>query len=282
METIGEPAQVWVTSRTTGRREARGTVVIRDLRSIVTRTMTPDGPSGPNGAVTQYILAAAERHLYAQLRGGLGGADDGHNREPAVLTRMLPLESFGPDVLDISRNNLRRRWATSADWLDDVIAFALRPDRALEHAEAAVSAATAAIGKPLGDVIRFVAAGEIAAERDPARFRLAEIIRNVWPDHPAVRATQATLDEYVLRWWVPFYARLIDAYGLIPLPGIGVRDVAWPLLTLVEGEARAGDAEGSAAAAILLLISGAVADRETGGRLTPAEIDARLPVEELG
>lgn len=309
MDTIGEPTQVWVTSRTTGRRESRGTVVIRDLRSIVTRTTTPDGPNGPNGPLTQYILAAAEQHLYGQLCCGLGGVDDrsndccpnadhepadhqtgdreptGHepadhpaDHEPGVLTRMLPLESFGPDVLDISRNNLHRRWATSADWLDDVIAFALRPDRALEHADAAATAAIGTVGKPFGDVMRLVVAGEVAAERDPARFRLAEIIGNIWPNHPAVRATRATFDESMLRWWVPFCARIIDAYGLATLPGIGLEDVARPLLTLVAGEVRGGDADGRAAAAILLVISGAVVDRETGARLTPAEIDARLTV----
>lgn len=264
-------------SRTTGKRTSRGPVVIQDLAGTITHTMSTEGPNGPNGAVTQYILAAAERHLYDQLVAGLGGSD---LDETAPLARMVPLETFGPDVLDISRNNLRRRWATSSDWLDDVIAYALRPGRAVEHAQSAVATAMELMVGPLGDLIRSVVAGEIDAERDPARFRLAEIIRTVWPDHPAVRASVATLDEYVVHWWLPVYEMVLDVYGFDRIDGLDIEDFAWALLTFVEQAARGVD-EGAmerVTSAILMLISGAVVDRETGARLTPAEVDRRQPV----
>lgn len=276
MEEVGSTAEVWVTSRTTGERVSRGSLVIEDLSSTVTRMLFADGPNGPNGAVTQYILSAAERHLYEQLMAGLGTPDA---EGTAPLARMVPLETFGPDVLDISRNNLRRRWATSSDWLDDVIAYALRPDRALAHAQDAATEAVSLMVEPLGQVIRAVVAGEIAAERDPARFRLAEIIRTVWPHHPAVAASVATLDEYVVRWWVPVYDMVLDIYGLDLLEGVAIEAFAWPLLTFVEQAARGIEAGAvdRAASSIILLISGSVLDRATGTRLTPEQVSQRAP-----
>lgn len=249
--------------------------MIDDLRSIVTHTLAHEGPNGPNGAVTQYILAAAERHLHDGLRSALGSTSS-PGEETSLLSRLLPLEGFGPDVLDISRNNLRRRWATASDWLDDVIAYALRPGRADEHARAAVSAATGMVGRPLGELISAVTAGEVAAERDPARFGLAEMIRTMWPDHPAVRSARTTLDEYALHWWVPVYSHILDVYGLALIDGLKIEDFARPLLALVEHEARA-QSPGHAARAIVVLISGAVIDTRTGSRLTPAEVTAHTP-----
>lgn len=274
---IGDTREVWVTSRTSGTRVCRGQLVIQNLSGTVTRTIHLDGPNGPNGALTQYILAAAECHLYDQLVAGLGSPDAD---KTASLARMVPLETFGPDVLDISRNNLRRRWATSSDWLDDVIAYALRPGRALDHAQQAAAQAVDLMVQPLGDVIRAVVAGEIEAERDPARFRLAEIIRTVWPDHPVVRSSAATLDEYVMRWWVPVYELVLDVYGFDLLDGVEIEAFAWPLLTFVEHAARGAD-EGAverATQSIVLLISGSVVDRGSGARLTPSEVLPRRPV----
>lgn len=277
---IGAQAEVWVTSRTTGEQDFRGHVVVQDLREIVTHTMTGDGPNGPNGVVTQYILAAAEKQLHDGLRGAVG-AGPGADRDTVLLARMVPLETFGPDVLDISRNNLRRRWATATDWLDDVIAYALRPGRADAHAEAAVATAGELLGKPLGEVVRVVAAGEVAAERDPARFGLAEMIRILWPEHPAVRNSLTTLDEYPMRWWLPVYAHVLDVYELDLIAGLSLPDFAWPLLALVEQEARGGEADGRAARAILVLMSGCVVDRCSRARLTPDEIAARVPPSPL-
>lgn len=276
MGSTGGAEKVWVTGRTTGVPECRGDIVLTDLRGVVTHTLADDGPNGPNGPVTQYILAAAEKRLYNGLRNALGGGD-GLDRDAALLSRMVPLETFGPDVLDISRNNLRRRWATSTDWLDDVIAYSLRPGRADSHARAAVARASAMIGGPLGRLIDAVAAGEVEAERDPGRFALAEMIRMVWPEHPAVRRSQATHDEYAMRWWAPVYEHILDAYGLRLLPGLDMDDFAWPLLALVDHEARTPGPAGRSALTIRVLIAGGVADRRTGARLTPEEIAVRLP-----
>lgn len=267
--------EVWVTGRTTGVRECRGDIVLTDLRGVVTRTLAADGSNGPNSAVTQYILAAAEKRLYDGLRNALG--EDLPGRDPALLSRMVPLETFGAEVLDISRNNLRRRWATSADWLEDVIAYALRPGRADDHASAAVARASAMVGAPLGRLIDAVAAGEVEAERNPGHFALAEMIRTVWPDHPAVRRSQATHDEYAMRWWVPVYAHLLDEYGLRLLPGLDLAEFAWPLLALVDHEARTPGPPGRSALTIRVLIAGGTIDRATGARLTPDEVDARVP-----
>ncbi|WP_288813568.1 hypothetical protein [uncultured Gordonia sp.] len=267
--------EVWVKGRTTGVRESRGTVNVTDLRGVVTHTLADEGPNGPNGTVTQYILSAAEKQLYDGLRNALG--ENEMSRDAALLGRMIPLETFGPDVLDISRNNLRRRWATSTDWLDDVIAYSLRPGRADDHARAAVARAAALIGEPLGQLIDAVAAGEVEAERDPGRFALAEMIRTMWPEHPAVRRSQATLDEYAMRWWVPVYQHLLDRYGLRLLPGLDIEEFAWPLLALVDHEARTPTNGGRSALAIRVLVSGGTVDAATGSRLTPDEVAARVP-----
>lgn len=226
---------VVVQGRAARRPEPRGEVVIGDLREVLTRISVRSGANGPQGPVTQYLLARAAEHLSAQLTGdALGRAD----REPVprVLSALLGHEPFVENVLGMSAHQMRRRWPLATDWYADVVSYVLRPNRWTANHVAVLSEFETWLTRPAGEFLKLLGQHQLQACRAAELFRLGDVLSDLWPDYPPVMRARAVEHSWRLRRWMPVYAIVLEHYGLRVRSGADFEVVAWAVAALITME----------------------------------------------
>ncbi len=271
--------------------QPRGEIVIEDLRDVVTRTSFRFGANGPQGAVTQYILAKAVEHLDTQLTSDVLPRGE---REPVprLLSALLGHESFVVNVLGLSPHNMRRRWPLATDWYADLVSYLLRPSRfdangAMAGAEFPQWLQT--------DCQSFVAAfvgHQVEACRSPHYFRLADLLHTMWPEYPPVRRARELERSWIVARWVSSYPLICEYYGLRFRADVDVVSFALAIAALVENEAARGSppaesgwrpdpaSDHLAFGGALLMLAGATENLD-GSRSTISELRHRRPIGDL-
>lgn len=234
---IGE--RVAVTANRRGSREPTvvGHVRLEDLTPVVVRTASANGPNGPQGPMTQFILAEAVRHLSAQL-----GEDiqpkGGREPVPRVLSVLVGHERFVEEVLGISINQMRRRWPSATDWYADLLAYILRPSRHDANYAQLREALPGWLELPLGEFSRNLAGAQISQALDVNLYGLADTVRWLWPEHPVVRSSLAASLGALYELWIPILYQVFGVYGLLPREGIEAEEMAWTLNALMSWESH--------------------------------------------
>lgn len=268
--------------------QVRGTVVMEDLRDILTEIAYREGPNGPQAPVTQYILREGASHLAANLAGDVTGEQ---GQVPAVLATLVGHDSFATKVLGASRNQMRRRWPLASSWYADLIAYALRPQRRSTKAVALLRELPTWMDGPLGALVTRFTDSEIASYQDPHLYRLGDTIMTLWPDYPPVRQALRVYRQSITQTWAPVYLGILARYGLKLRDGVDIDDACWVFQALVsrEGQENRIDPETKTAAipgvetaplsalAILTYMAGAAVAID-GDTLDFRELAVRMPV----
>ncbi|WP_109473082.1 hypothetical protein [Ornithinimicrobium cavernae] len=280
----GGPETVEVLVRDRGQRTtgSRGTIELEDLSHVVTRLATTTGPNGPNGPVTQYILAEGARHLSERLVADLGADFEG-NSAPRILSALIGHEPFVETGLNLSNHHMRRRWPMAADWYADLISYILRPQRYTRNEQNAMGSMAEWMALPFGALVEQFAAHQVRATQDPQLFRLADILYAIWPDYAPIQHAYARHRRTVEETWTPLYHQLLGHYRLRLRDGIRVGDMCWLIDTVVNRSGHdlslsygVGDAAGSAGRTVLVYVAGCVT-ADDGTLLTLEELAGRPP-----
>jgi hypothetical protein len=234
---FGERVPIVVSRRGSPEPSVIGHVELEDLRPVVIRTATARGPNGPQGPMTQFILSEAVRHLATQL-----GADvqpkAGREPVPRVLSALVGHERFVEGVLDVSINQMRRRWPSATDWYADLLAYILRPSRHGANYTRLRQALPLWLQLPLGEFARHLAGAQIAQALDVDLYGLADTVRWLWPEHPVVRQSLAASLTALYDMWIPILHETLDVYGLQPRAGVAPEEMAWTLNALMSWESH--------------------------------------------
>ncbi len=289
----GEPgriAEVWVHDRG-GPLRQRGTVVIEDLRDVLTSMASPTGANGPQSPVTQYILAEAAEYLADRLMDDAVGRD---GREvPRILSGSLGHQPFIEQVLGMSQHQMLRRWPLATDWYTDVINYVMRPGRFQATYENAADQLELWATGTFGEFVRHFTSSVFAMQDNPKVIRVAEALQSLWPEFEPVKNAMDSYRRQVNELWVPMYLASMDHYGLKLHEGVEIRHLAWAVNALQARETLERlanpdletplDADGHAwsytARIGLLTLAGSVTDLE-GRSLSPSELKHRLPVSQ--
>lgn len=234
---IGERVPVTASRRGAHERTVLGYVELEDLTPVVIRTATAHGPNGPQGPMTQYMLAEAVRHLSEQL-----GADvqprAGREPVPRVLSALVGHERFVEEVLGISINQMRRRWPSATDWYADLLAYVLRPARHDANYAMLRESLPGWLELPLGEFARSLAGAQISLKLDLSLYGLADTVRWLWPEHPVVRSSLAASLCALYELWIPILHQVFGVYGLRPRDGVEPEEMAWTLNALMSWESH--------------------------------------------
>lgn len=234
---VGERVPILASRRGSPERNVLGHIELEELRKVVVRTATTHGPNGPQGPMTQFILAEAVRHLATQM-----GADvqpkGGREPVPRVLSALVGHERFVEEVMGISINQMRRRWPSASDWYADLLAYILRPSRHDANYERLQNALPGWLSLPLGEFARWLAGAQISQALDMNLYGLADTVRWLWPEHPVVRASLAASLSALNELWVPILHEVFEVYGLQARQGVEAEEIAWTLNALMSWESH--------------------------------------------
>lgn len=290
---IGDRVPVTAHQRGSPTPRLLGHVEIEDLRSIVSRTATSRGPNGPQGPMTQFILAEAVRHLSEQLCADIRPRD-GREPVPRVLSALIGHERFVEEVIGVSVNHMRRRWPSATDWYADLLAYVMRPSRHDTNYARLRESFPDWLRMPLGEFARHFAEAQIELSGHVDLFGLADTFRWLWPDHPAVRESLTTSLGALDALWLPVMRHTFEVYDLRPRPGIELSEMVWTMSALMSWESHQrsidpaqvryvdptdGRHRSRTARSSLVYLQAAVEDLD-GNQLTLAEIYAREPRRE--
>lgn len=280
---------MWAQRHGRGQPSLVGEVVIEDLRDVLTRILMRKGANGPQGPVTQYLLAAGAEHLATRMGEDFRPQVSGES-VPRILSALIGHEPFVEDTLGLSVNQLRRRWPAAADWYSDLVAYILRPQRHDINMEDVLNSLPAWQTLRLGDLVAAVTEHQlIAAQSD--LYRLADTIRWLWPTHPAVREAQRAELAAVVENWYPILFDAMQRYRLRLREGVGALELTWLANSLTSWEAherlvdsefmryQAPDGSGSTtmgARAIMIFLTGMVLE-EDGRPIDLDELYERRP-----
>lgn len=291
--TPGEAAEVWVQDKGGHSAQLRGTVVIEDLRGVLTCIASRTGANGPLSPVTQYILREAADHLAERL------VEDGrspkHGREavPRTLSSSLGHQPFIESVLNMSQHQMLRRWPLANDWYQDVISYVMRPSRFDERAHIVVSRFEEWARGPFGDLLRRWAENAFPMHENPKVVRMAEALQSLWPEYPPVREAMLAYRQQVTDIWIPLYEAAMRHYGVKLRPDADIFEVAWALNAAQSRETferladenmphhvdAAGTRWTMTARTGLMILAGALSDLD-GRTLTYDELLNRMPVDD--
>lgn len=234
---VGQRYPVWAQRRGQTSQSLLGDVEIEDLSNVLTRIAMRRGSNGPQGLLTQFILASAADHLDSSIVGDVPRADD-EEHVPRTLSALIGHEPFVEHTLELSVNQMRRRWPRAADWYHDLIAYVLRPQRHRANMRDAQSQLREWLTLPFGQLIRAVFEHQISSSQDAALYRLADTLRWLWPHHPAVREAQQAEFEALVADWSVVLRNVLWLYALRFRHGVDIREACWLANALVFGEAH--------------------------------------------
>lgn len=242
--TPGQCVAIWAQRHGGSTPEYLGDIVIEDLTGVLTRIQAKKGANGPQGPMTQFILAAAARRLDERLGTDFEGTDKAEP-VPRILSALIGHEPFVQDALGLSVNQMRRRWPMATDWYGDLIAYILRPQRHQTNSAMLAEDMPHWQHLPLGEYITAVAEQQLAVSLIPELYRLSDTIRWLWPNHEAARAAQRVEMITLLEMWGPLFLEAFRHYGLHLRHEVSITEVAWLANALISWEAhqRAVDPE---------------------------------------
>ncbi len=234
---IGDNVPVVAHRRGSAEPTVLGHIELEDLRTVVVRTATGHGPNGPQGPMTQYILAEAVRYLADQL-----GADvqprAGREPVPRVLSALVGHERFVEDVMGISINQMRRRWPSATDWYADLLAYILRPSRHDANYTRLQTAVAHWFTLPFGEFAKELSGAQIAQAQEADLYGLADTVRWLWPEHPVVRDSLASSLNALYGLWIPILHKVFEVYGLRPRETVEPEEIAWTLNAMMSWESH--------------------------------------------
>ncbi|WP_040159140.1 hypothetical protein [Nigerium massiliense] len=288
----GQEVEVWIQDKGGTKPQLRGTVVIEDLRDVLTCISSRSGANGPQSPVTQYILKQAASHLAERLLDDAGPIRDGRESVPRTLSGSLGHQPFIESVLNMSQHQMLRRWPLANDWYQDVIHYVMRPSRFDTQTHIAFENLQAWSAGSMGDFLKRFAENAFDMHDDPKIVRMAEALQSLWPDYPPVRDAMIAYRQQVRDIWVPLYERALHHYGLTLRPGVELFDMAWAFNAVQSRETfeRLADpampfhtaADGTrwtmTAWTGLMILAGSVVD-EQGRILSLDELIARRPAQ---
>ncbi len=233
----GECVPIWAQRHGQSTPEYLGDVVIEDLTGVLTRIQAKKGANGPQGPMTQFILAAATRRLDERLGTDFEGIA---NAEPVprILSALIGHEPFVQDALGLSVNQMRRRWPMATDWYGDLIAYILRPQRHETNYALLVEELPQWEHLPLGEYIAALAEQQLRVSLTPELYRLSDTIRWLWPNHEAAKAAQRAEMTALLEVWRPLFVETFDRYGLQLRKEVDLTEVSWLANALISWEAH--------------------------------------------
>lgn len=287
--TSGDAVEVWARRKGAAQDECLGRLPLEDLGGVLTRMATRHGRNGPEGPMTQFIVAAAADRLADALLAGFfpQGADE---LVPRVLSGLVGHERFVEDVLGLSVHHMRRRWPYAPDWYADLLDYVLRPARHERNHQEVAAHRPIWFHLRLGEALQQVASHQIRASQDPRRYQLADIVQWLWPHHPAVRSAQRHEHRVGREFWAPQFEALLANYGLRPRGETSSRLAAWTFHALITmeahqrivdpelpEEARRLGARGSLSAEAALIHIAGASETLDGRPLTTEELYARRP-----
>lgn len=210
---------------------------MEDLTSVLERITSRTGPNGPQGPVTQWILAQAAQQLSVQL------ARDIRPRSladsvPRVLSALIGHEPFVKQALGLSVHQMLRRWPQASDWYYDLIAYVMRPQRYARNADQVAAEIPEWGDLTLGELTRAFGEFQMQKSRDPALYALADVMATLWPDHPQVQASHDRAQRTVFESFGALYEQLLLTYRLRLRPGVTLYEVIWTLQALASWDMR--------------------------------------------
>lgn len=266
-----------------------GDVVIEDLRGVLTRIQSDRGANGPQGPMTQFILAAAADHLYQRIVGDFQ-PDAAPEPTSRILSALIGHEPFLTETLALNVNQMRRRWPMAGDWYTDLLAYVLRPQRHHTNADDVEPRLDRWGALSLGEFLEKVAGHQLAVSKEVEMYRLADMIKWLWPKSEAVRRAEREEMAFLISFWQPILIDMLGRYGLRLRGDVDVADVAWAANTLITWQAHQETIDASlisgwsaspggrslSVRSFLLCLAGAVTD-EKGEPVSPANLGRRPP-----
>lgn len=234
---IGQEVDVVARLRGSHENSVVGRVVIEDLSAVLTHISHREGPNGPWGPMTQFLVAAGAHRLSDTLRGDLDPQTDADSPVPRLLSALVGHEPFVQE-LGLSVHHMRRRWPSAADWYADLLAYILRPGRHRQTIDETSARMAAHLELPLGLCVEATVREQLAYSQDPLVYRLSTAVERLWPEHPAVRRAQRADHEIVQEVWSALFGSFVEAYGLQLQPGASYEHGAWSIVVLITTEAH--------------------------------------------
>jgi hypothetical protein len=178
----------------------------------------------------------------------------------------------------LSESAFRYRWRRQADYLRDLVIYALRP-RLASPEETDKAAAVLDRGGPIDEAIETIAGQEVLALNQSKAFRLQMVFQAILPDDELVADALRRIDDTNVAAWRAFYERTLADRGLVLRPDVSIDDFACALQAAGEGVAfrallpRAAGAADDQASRPLALIAMALlaACTDPGDNLTLRE-----------
>lgn len=238
-DTCEGPTEVWAQRRHRDTPELVGWVEAEDLSEILTHLVSRRGSNGPEGPMTQYLLARAAHLLARRLREDADtAAGPDEERAPRVLSALVGHETFVAEHLGLSVNQMRRRWPLAADWYDDLLAYILRPQRHRLNHDAFLDEVATWLTLPMGEFVGRLVESQVTIAQDDLVYGLADTIQWMWPRYAGVRRALNQESEAVRAFFTPVVLRLLTAYDLRLRPGADVDELLWAINALVSWEAH--------------------------------------------
>jgi hypothetical protein len=136
----------------------------------------------------------------------------------------------------LSESAFRYRWRRQADYLRDLVIYALRP-RLARPEETAKAAAVLDADGPIDEAIETIAAQEVRALNESKAFRLQMVFQAILPDDHQVADALRRIDRTNVAAWRDFYQRALADRGLVLRPDVSIDDFAGALQAAGEGVA---------------------------------------------
>ncbi len=291
-DTYEGQTEVWAQRRRRDTPELVGWVEPEDLGDVLTHLVSRRAPNGPEGPMTQYLLAQAAHLLARRLREDADTVTDpNEERAPRVLSALVGHETFVAEHLGLSVNQMRRRWPLAADWYDDLLAYVLRPQRHRFNHDAFVDQFATWLTLPMGDIIGRLIESQVMIAQDDLVYGLAETLQWMWPRSGRVRQALIHERETIRAFYRPVALRMLAVYDIRLRPGTDVDELLWAINALVSWEAHQrsidptmcwfaredpGRAGSRTTRLVLQLLTVMVTD-QAGCDLDAAELERRTP-----
>jgi hypothetical protein len=147
--------------------------------------------------------------------------------------------------LHLSDNMFRNRWTHKNDYTEDLIAYLFRTGPQERHIEEMREAAAELIkDASLGDLVRSLAAAEMAAITADPLSAVQAIVQAALPSHPRVQEFARAQYDFLLPLWAQLYEEVTAAYGLTLVDRYTWSDVALLFNSVAESAFLRRRAEG--------------------------------------
>lgn len=134
----------------------------------------------------------------------------------------------------LSESAYRYRWRKQADYLRDLVVYALRPRMARPEETATASRVLAEHG-PLDKAIGQIAYDEVRTLSEDKAFRLQMVFQAILSDDDRVAGALRRIDKTNVEAWRAFYQQALDGFGLTLRPDVTIDDLAYALQAAGEG-----------------------------------------------